>query len=248
MELILRQSTARPRLFMALCLSVIIWVSGLYLWMSAGASLAGLISALCSPSGNTSFSALAGIWLAMTLAMMIPSALPMISTYLDIAEAAKAKHMAIVSPLVLTAGYGAVWIAFALAAAFAQWSLLASGHSGFVEGRFAGLLLVGAGAYQFTSLKHACLSKCRMPMPYFLAHWTDRMTGVFRMGVEQGITCFGCCWALMSLSFVAGLMNIAWMGAIGALMVLEKSLPQPKALSYGLGLGLIGAGIGMMVV
>jgi predicted metal-binding membrane protein len=248
MELILRQSTARPRLFMALCLSVIIWVSGLYLWMSAGASLAGLISALCSPSGNTSFSALAAMWLAMTLAMMIPSALPMISTYLDIAEAAKAKHTAIVSPLVLTAGYGAVWIAFALAAAFAQRSLLASGHSGFVEGWFAGLLLIGAGAYQFTSLKHACLSKCRMPMPYFLAHWTDRMAGVLRMGVEQGMNCFGCCWALMLLGFVAGLMNIAWMGAIGALMVLEKSLPQPKALSYGLGLGLIGAGIGMMVV
>lgn len=182
MELILRQSTARPRLFMVLCLSVIIVVSGLYLWMSAGASLAGLISALCSPSSNTSFSALASMWLAMTLAMMIPNALPMISTYLDIAEAAKTKNMAIVSPLVLTAGYGAVWIAFALAAAFAQWSLLASGHSGFVEGRFAGFLLIGAGAYQFTSLKHACLSKCRMPMPYFLAHWTDRFTGIFRMG------------------------------------------------------------------
>jgi predicted metal-binding membrane protein len=87
-----------------------------------------------------------------------------------------------------------------------------------------------------------------MPMPYFLAHWTDRMAGVFRMGVEQGIACFGCCWALMLLGFVAGLMNIAWMGAIGALMVLEKSLPQPKALSYGLGLGLIGAGLGMLAV
>lgn len=248
MELILRQSTARPRLFMALCLSVIVLVSSLYLWMAAGASFAGLIDALCSPASDAGFTAIASMWLAMTLAMMIPTAAPMLSTYLDIAEAAKAKSMAIVSPLVLTAGYGAVWIAFALAAAFVQWSLIASGHSGLIEGRFAGLVLVGAGAYQFSSLKHACLSKCRMPMPYFLAHWTDRMMGVFRMGVAQGIACFGCCWALMSLSFVAGLMNIAWMGAIGALMVLEKSVPQPKALSYGLGLGLIGAGIGMMVV
>jgi predicted metal-binding membrane protein len=248
MELILRQSTARPRLFMALCLSVIVVVSSLYLWMAAGASFSGLINALCTPSNNAGFGPFAGMWLAMTLAMMIPTAAPMLSTYLDIAEAAKAKSMAIVSPLVLTAGYGAVWIIFALTAAFIQWSLVVSGHSGFVDGRFAGLVLVGAGAYQFSSLKHACLSKCRMPMPYFLAHWTDRRTGVFRMGVEQGITCFGCCWPLMSLSFVAGLMNIAWMGAIGALMVLEKSVPQPKALSYGFGLGLIGAGIGMMVV
>jgi len=248
MDLILRHSTARPRLFMALCLGVIILVSSLYLWVSAGASLAGFISALCSPSGSAGFAQFASMWLAMTLAMMIPSALPMLSTYLDIAEAAKAKSMAIVSPLVLAAGYGAVWIGFALTAALAQWSLISSGHSGFVEGRFAGLILIGAGAYQFSGLKHACLSKCRMPMPYFLAHWTDRITGIFRMGVEQGVNCFGCCWALMSLGFVAGLMNIAWMGLIGALMVLEKTLPQPKVLTCGIGLGLIGAGIGMMVI
>ena len=159
MELILRHSTARPRFLMALCLGVIVLVSTLYLWVSAGASLAGLISALCSPSVSTGFGQLASMWLAMTLAMMIPSALPMLSTYLDIAEAAKAKSMAIVSPVVLAAGYGVVWIAFALTAAFAQWSLVSSGHSGLVEGRTAGIILIGAGAYQFSGLKHACLSK-----------------------------------------------------------------------------------------
>ncbi len=233
---------------MALCLGVIIAVSCLYLWMAAGASVAGLIAALCSPSRGTGFAEFAGMWLAMTLAMMIPSALPMISTYLDIAEAAKEKSMAIVSPLVLTAGYGVVWIAFAMTAAIAQWSLVASGHSGVVEGRLAGLVLIGAGVYQFSGLKQACLSKCHMPMPYFLAHWTDRIRGIFRMGVAQGVNCFGCCWALMMLGFVAGLMNVAWMGAVGVLMVLEKTLPQPKALSYGLGAGLIGAGICMIVV
>ena len=184
----------------------------------------------------------------MTLAMMIPSAAPMISTYLDIAEAAAVKRMAIVSPVVLVAGYAAVWVMFALAAALAQWAVLAAGYAGLFQGRLAGLVLIAAGAYQFTTLKHACLSRCRMPMPYFLAHWTDRPVGVFRMGVNQGMNCFGCCWALMSLSFVAGLMNLVWMGFLGAVMVLEKSLPQPKALSYGLGLGLIVAGVYMVVV
>jgi predicted metal-binding membrane protein len=149
---------------------------------------------------------------------------------------------------VLVAGYAAVWAIFALAAALAQWAVLAAGYAGLFQGRLAGLVLIAAGAYQFTTLKHACLSKCRMPMPYFLAHWTDRPVGVFRMGVNQGMNCFGCCWALMSLSFVAGLMNLVWMGFLGAVMVLEKSLPQPKALSYGLGLGLIGAGVYMVVV
>lgn len=246
MELILRQSTGRPRLFMALCLAVIVCMSGLTLWVSAGASLEGLVSALCGPTANAGLPQLLAMWMAMTLAMMIPTAVPMISTYLDIAEAAAVKRMAVVSPLALVGGYGAVWAISAFAAAFAQWAVLAAGYAGVFQGRFAGLVLIAAGAYQFTALKHACLSKCRMPMPYFLAHWTDRPLGVFRMGIDQGLTCFGCCWALMSLSFVAGLMNLVWMGFLGAVMVLEKTLPQPKALSYGLGLGLVGAGIYMI--
>ena len=244
----LRHTTDRPRLFMVLCLAVILLVSGLTLWISAGVTLEGLVSALCGPTANAGPVPLLAMWMAMTLAMMIPSAAPMISTYLDIAEAAAAKRMAIVSPLVLAAGFGAVWLIFAFAAALAQWMVLEAGYAGVFQSRFAGLGLIAAGAYQFTPLKHACLSKCRMPMPYFLAHWTDRPMGVFRMGLDQGLNCFGCCWALMSLSFVAGLMNLVWMGFLGVVMVLEKTLPQPKALSYGLGLGLIGAGVYLIVV
>ena len=93
MELILRHSTDRPRLFMALCLAVILSVSGLTLWISAGASLEGLISALCGPTANAGPVPLLAMWMAMTLAMMIPSATPMIATYLDIAEAAAAKRI-----------------------------------------------------------------------------------------------------------------------------------------------------------
>jgi predicted metal-binding membrane protein len=170
----------------------------------------------------------------------------MISTYLDIAEAAAAKQMKIASPFWLAAGYGAIWIGFAIAASALQWTALSAGYAGGLQGRFAGLALIAAGAYQFTSLKHACLSKCRAPMSYFLAQWSDRPLGVLRMGLDQGLNCFGCCWALMSLSFVAGLMNILWMGFIGTIMVLEKTLPQPKPLSYGLGAGLMGAGLFML--
>jgi predicted metal-binding membrane protein len=248
MDMILRRSASRPRLIMAFCLLVILSVSGLALSMSAGPSPAGWLRALCGPAVTTDLVEIFATWLAMTFAMMIPSVAPMMSTYLDIAEAAQAKRMAIASPLLLASGYGAVWIIFALAAASAQWAMLQAGYAGALQGRFAGLVLIAAGAYQFTVLKHACLSKCRMPMSYFLAHWTDRPSGVFRMGLDQGMTCFGCCWALMTLSFIAGLMNIAWMGFIGLVMVLEKTLPQPKALSYGLGAGLIGAGVLMSVV
>jgi predicted metal-binding membrane protein len=248
MDVILRHSTSRPRLLMGLCLATILSVSGLILWMSAGASVAGWLSVLCAPASGAGLAQISTIWLAMTLAMMIPSATPMISTYLDIAEAAGAKQMRIASPFWLALGYGAVWIGFALAAATAQWSALTAGYASELHGRFAGLALIGAGAYQFSGLKHACLSKCRAPMSYFLAHWSDRPPGVFHMGLGQGLNCFGCCWALMMLSFVAGLMNVVWMGFIGVVMVLERTLAKPEPLSYGLGAGLIGAGLLMLLI
>jgi predicted metal-binding membrane protein len=172
----------------------------------------------------------------------------MISTYLDISEAAAAKGMRIASPFWLASGYCAVWTGFALAAAFFQWAAIAAGMAGELDGRHGGLVLIGAGAYQFTRLKHACLSKCRSPMPYFMAHWSDRPWGVLRMGIDQGLNCFGCCWALMMLSFVAGLTNVLWMGFIGAIMVLERTLSEPRALSYGVGAGLVGAGLFMIFI
>jgi predicted metal-binding membrane protein len=248
MDVILRHSASRPRLAMALCLAAILSVSGIFLWMSAGPSFAGWLRLLCTPTADAGLAQVTGLWLAMTLAMMIPSAAPMISTYLDIAEAAAAKQMKIASPLWLAAGYGAIWISFALIASFGQWAALTSGYAGDMQGRFAGLILIGAGAYQFTALKQACLSKCRAPMSYFLAHWSDRPLGVLRMGLDQGLNCFGCCWALMMLSFVAGLMNILWMGILGIVMVLEKTLGEPKPLIYGLGAGLIGAGLFMVFI
>ena len=246
MDALLRYSASRPRLYMALCLATILAVSGLVLWMSAGASFAGWWSVICRPASDAGFAQIAALWLAMTLAMMIPSATPMISTYLDIAEAAAAKQMRIASPFWLAAGYGAIWTGFALAASLVQWTALSAGYAGELQGRIAGLVLIGAGAYQFTELKHVCLSKCRAPMSYFLAQWSDRPLGVLRMGLDQGLNCFGCCWALMSLSFIAGLMNILWMGLIGIIMVLEKTLPEPKPLSYGIGAGFIGAGLFML--
>jgi predicted metal-binding membrane protein len=225
---------------MALCLATILLVSGLTVWTSSDA---GWLSLLCTPAPGNGFTQIAALWLAMTLAMMIPSAAPMILTYVDIGEAAAAKQVRTVSPFWLASGYGAVWIGFAFAAAFAQWSAFTSGYAGELHGRFAGVSLVGAGAYQFTGLKHACLSKCRSPMSYFLAQWSERPLGVLRMGLHQGLNCLGCCWALMGLSFVAGLMNVLWMAFIGVVIVLEKTLAEPEALSYGLGAGLIGAGL-----
>lgn len=203
------------------------------------AGRANILSALCSPA-QADWPLAVLMWSAMTLAMMLPAGAPMLSTYLDIAETARAKSMAIASPLILAAGYAAVWLAFAIIAASLQIT------AGPLPAWTAGPLLLLAGLYQFAPLKHACLAKCRQPMPYFLGHWTEQPSGVFRMGVEQGLLCIGCCWALMVLSFAAGAMNPVWMAGLAIVMILEKTLIQPKALIYGAGLGLIAAGAVMI--
>jgi len=185
------------------------------------------------------------MWLAMGLAMMLPSATPMIDTYLDIAEAARAKSISVVPAAILVAGYCLVWLAFALAMSLIQ--VIAAAWLSVPDQRVAGAALILAGIYQFTPLKHACLTKCRAPMPFFLRHWSDRPHRVLIMGVEQGAACLGCCWALMALALITGFMNLAWMAAVGAVAMLEKMLPEPKPIIYGCGIGLIGAGVLVLV-
>lgn len=252
MDSVLRQFSSRPRVALWVCLALIVALSigSLTSTEQTGDSwLKGLLLALCAPSvalGEGDIGAVFVMWAAMSMAMMLPSAVPMLATYLDIAEAAKAKSIKVSSPFLLAGGYAAIWLAFAAVAATAQ-TLIASSASGAMAPWLAGVLFIAAGLYQFSSLKHACLAKCRQPMPYFLANWTERPMGVVRMGVEEGLNCLGCCWAVMTLAFAAGTMNFAWMAVIGTVMILEKVLPEPRALVAGTGFGLIGAGTVMII-
>jgi predicted metal-binding membrane protein len=206
-----------------------------------------LLDQLCrigEPQRNVAgFAAAFSLWATMSLAMMLPSALPMISAYLDISDAARCGNKTVVPAGYLVAGYLAVWLIFAAAAAVLQTMVELTPAMALANGEHAALLLLLAGLYQFAPLKHACLSKCRAPMPYFLAHWSDRAPHMFGMGVEQGALCLACCWALMLLMFVAGLMNVMWMAALAVLVALEKTLPAPQALVYGSGAGLAAAGL-----
>jgi predicted metal-binding membrane protein len=208
-------------------------------WLFLAAAPEDVLAAICGPSARPPGAAPAILmWLAMALAMMLPVAAPMLSAYLDIAEAARAKSIAVVPAPVLAGGYAVVWIAFSLAAGTAQ----AFGGGLASNPSIAGAILIGAGLYQFAPLKHACLAKCRRPMPFFMSRWSDRPFDVFRMGVEQGFSCLGCCWALMIVSFAAGAMNLAWMALLGVLMILERMLAEPRSLVAGAGIGLVVAG------
>src|SRR5674536_190050 len=91
-----------------------------------------------------------------------------------------------------------------------------------IRDRFSGAIFIGAGVYQFSALKHACLTQCQSPFPFFFANWANTPRGVFRLGVKQGLYCLGCCWAMMLVMFAVGVMNVIWMAALGMVMTFEK--------------------------
>ena len=144
------------------------------------------------------------------------------------------------APNALVAGYLAVWLGFSVIAAGAQMALFNAGLlTAFGDSRsgvLSAALLALAGAYQFSPAKAACLSKCRRPLVFFMAHWDE---GPLRNGLRLGLVCLGCCWALMLLAFVGGVMNLAFMGLATVIMVLEK-LPGPgRYLTRPLGVALL---------
>ena len=181
---------------------------------------------LCSVSvGEAGWPTLMAMWSLMTVAMMLPSAFPMLRTYADLVHAG----VAAAGLAGLAVGYLVVWQVFAAAAAWAQIGLAAAGlltPAGESLSHGLDALLLGvAGLYQWSALKHACASRCRAPLMFFMQHWRGGVGGAFVMGVRQGLDCLLCCVALMALAFVGGVMNLAWMGAALLLMTLEK-LPR----------------------
>jgi predicted metal-binding membrane protein len=161
------------------------------------------------------------MWALMSAAMMAPTALPAFATYDDLSQSGAQTRFS-----ALIAGYLAVWLGFSLAAAAMQLVLLRAGLLDPLGSSASAVLTAGllaaAGAYQFSALKEACLSKCRAPLTFFLQHWDE---GALRNGLRLGAVCLGCCWALMLLAFVGGVMNLAFMGLATLLMVFEK-LPE----------------------
>jgi len=148
----------------------------------------------------------------------------------------------IISTWLFIMGYLAVWTAFSGLATLAQWGLhlsaLLTHHMAITSPLLGGLLLVAAGIFQWTPLRDACMSKCRSPLGFLMAEWRDGPQGALIMGLKAGLFCVGCCWLLMILSFVLGVMNMIWMAALTAFMLLEK-ITDNKWLSRTAGLILV---------
>jgi predicted metal-binding membrane protein len=191
------------------------------------------------------------MWAVMMIAMMLPSAAPMILTFAAVARNRRRAERPYVPVAVFAAGYVVIWCVFSLVAAGGQWLLhreaLLSPDMASGSAILAGILLLTAGVFQFTPLKRTCLKHCRAPLEFIMTRWREGWRGAFGMGIEHGAFCAGCCWALMALLFVLGVMNILWIAALTMLVALEKVLPRARALSAGTGLVLVGWGAWMLV-
>lgn len=241
----LGQMVARPKAIAAACVVALTAVGWLALALLSEQS-GTVFGSLCRPADQPMGVLVTGaMWSAMTLAMMLPSAAPMILTYAEIADTAAGKGEKIISPFTIAAGYVLVWLAFALAATFLQTGAAHVPLSERTRAYLSGAIFIGAGAYQFSVLKHACLSRCRHPFQFFFAHWQTTARGVFRLGMKQGLYCLGCCWAMMALMFVTGVMNVVWMAALAVFMTIEK-MTVSKAISHAAGMVLIVIGIVLM--
>jgi predicted metal-binding membrane protein len=186
------------------------------------------------------------MWAVMMMAMMLPSAAPMILIFAAIQRRRRQAQSPSVPTGLFALSYVVVWAGFSIVATGANWALhqggLMSGMSGAALPVIAGLLLVAAGVFQWTRLKNACLTRCRSPLAFLMTEWRDGRRGALVMGVRHGVYCMLCCWALMSLLFVLGVMNLVWIAVLTAIVLMEKVAPGGIWISRGLGILLIGWG------
>ncbi len=186
------------------------------------------------------------IWVAMMVAMMFPTAAPMILTFARVHENRRAQGRSFVPSWVFTGSYLVVWTLFGVLAYGVAAGLdgLAN-HSGWLmdnAARIGGGVLVLAGLYQVSPLKYACLAKCRTPFAFVLTSWRDGYAGSFRMGLEHGLYCLGCCWLLFVILFPLGMMNVGAMALITLLIFAEKSTPFGRQIAGFAALGLVAYG------
>jgi len=186
------------------------------------------------------------MWAVMMVAMMLPSAVPLTLVYGAVARKAGRQGTPISPASSLVAGYLSLWIVLSVALTAAQWGLdrlsLLSSSMAFTNARLGALVVIVAGIYELTPLKRACLDRCRDPARTIAQHWRTGRAGALRTGVHLGMYCLGCCWVLMVLLFVGGVMNLIWVAAVATFVLLEKIAPLVTIWSRILGAAMIAGG------
>lgn len=249
MESILR----RERLIAGGCLGAMIALSWLYLLHlktamdMSGMNMTGMVMLDTQRWEVIDVLLLFVMWAVMMVAMMVPSATPMIFAFLTVNQTRSATNRPLVPAGIFLLGYLSVWTAYSAAATLAEWGLhqatLLSTTMASTSRALNGGLLIAAGVFQLTPLKRACLKGCRSPLSFLMSEWREGRAGAFVMGLRHGAYCLGCCWILMALLFVAGVMNLFWVAVIALLVMAEKVLPKGEFLGYVTGIALVAAGV-----
>ena len=195
----------------------------------SGAVSEAMLAARLTPWTPVDLALMFVMWAVMMVAMMLPSAAPMILLFATVNRRQKTRGAVVAPTGLFAAGYVAVWTLFSLGATGLQWTLqrggLLSPMMATTSSVLGGAVLLTAGVYQWTPLKGACLTHCRSPIHFITQHWQPGRAGAFRMGWDHGLYCLGCCWFLMCLLFVGGVMNLVWIAGLAIFVLLEKVLP-----------------------
>ena len=235
-------------------LLLVIVLSWVYLLMGAG-TMPEIGDMLVPASAHAWTSGYAAVmlvmWAIMMAAMMLPSAAPMILLFATIERGRRARGEQAAAAGRFASGYLVVWTVFSVGATAIQYGLdlaaLLSPAMHTTSIVVAGAVLLAAGIYQLTPFKQACLQRCRSPLEFVMAHWRDGNGGAFVMGFQHGLFCLGCCWALMLLLFVGGVMNMQWIAGLTIFVLIEKLAPAGHWLGRGAGILLIGWGAATLV-
>jgi predicted metal-binding membrane protein len=264
LEVVLR----RDRALVAAALLVIVALAWTYvLWLAADMDMggmdmpdfrmvpagAGLMVPSTAPWHAIEFVFVFAMWAVMMVGMMTPSAAPMILIYARVARQAALERKPFAATSWFAGGYLLAWGGFAFVATLAQWAVerlgwLMPSMAG-ASGVFSGLVLIAAGLYQWTPLKYACLRQCQAPLQFIQQHGGFRAgaTSSLALGARHGAYCVGCCWVLMTLLFVGGVMNVLWIAVITILVLVEKLVPTGHVISRILGAGFLVAGVWLAI-
>ncbi len=193
------------------------------------------------------------MWVVMMVGMMTPSAAPMILIYARVGRQASARGKPFAATGWFATGYLLTWVGFALVATAAQWALdrtaLLDPKMASANQVFGGIVLIAAGVYQWTPLKDICLAQCQSPLLFIQREGGFRRdpSGSLLLGLRHGVYCIGCCWVLMALLFVGGVMNVLWIATISAFVLIEKIVPVGRLISRIAGAGFVAAGTWLVV-
>jgi predicted metal-binding membrane protein len=255
-DTMLERAMRHDRILVVGGLSILVLVSWIYLILGpnvAGHDMAGMDMAMpmsTMPWTPGRWALMLLMWLVMMAAMMLPSAAPMILLYAKVARRQASGGQPAIGAGIFVLGYAAVWSAFSAVAVTLQFWLerlaLLTPMMEMTSLALAGSVLIAAGIYQWTPWKHACLRRCRSPLDFVLTHWRSGTKGAFIMGLQHGLYCVGCCWLIMLLIFVGGVMNLYWIAGLAVFVLIEKLFPGGRLLSRTAGVLLMGCGAAIL--